>query len=185
MLVRVAKVALVDFDGTLFSTKDALYSSYSSVFMSLNKNLDKADFLKYIYYSNSESSILHLLDGDESLVNAVRELKISRYPEFFDQIKLNSQLISVLKEFERSIIFSNASRNSIDLVLREFNLTTTFTEILTPDIFNCRKPEIQAFKYVFSHLNLDPDQLVLYDDDPQNINVMRKLGGIGELVILK
>ena len=126
-----------------------------------------------------------MLDGDESLVNAVRELKISRYPEFLDQIKLNSQLLSVLAKFERSIIFSNASRNSIDLVLQEFNLTTTFTEILTPDIFKCRKPEIQAFKYVFSHLNLEPHQLVLYDDDPQNINVMRKLEGIGEEVILK
>jgi FMN phosphatase YigB (HAD superfamily) len=185
MLISDTKIALVDFDGTLFVTKDALYSCYSSVFKSFNRTLKKSDFLQYIYYSDTNCSIIDLLDGDVSLLHEVRLLKISIYPKFLNQITLNTQLLARLDRFETSIIFSNASRSSIKLVLNKFNLNSTFKEILTPEIFKHRKPEIEAFKNALSYLNLEPQQVTLYDDDQRNIDIMKKLGGAGEIVILE
>lgn len=172
------KLVIVDFDNTLFDTNKANFISYKKAFndhgVKFNlkifrqlAGLNKTDFYRKVIGKK-------FLEITESIY-AKKKIYYSKNLRF---VKLNRQLLSILKILKKSKIniclVSNASPESINLVLKKFRLNNFFKEILTSkDMLKCKSDGL-AFKKLMKKFKATKNNTIVIDDNDLGLKASKK-----------
>ena len=109
------------------------------------------------------------------------------FNEIYKRCKLNSKLIKILINIKRAnknkqfIITSNNTPNFINFILMKYNLFTLFNLIHTPESAKWNwKPDKKYFLELQKKLEiLNFESCLLIDDEIENIDKFKKIGGTG------
>ena len=171
------KLIIVDFDNTLFFTNNINFKSYQKVFNYYNIKLTKKNFdthaglSKQLFYRK-------IFRKKPFAVKTVFDMKKKFYKKNINLIKPNYLLIDFLKKIKNQkvkiALVSNASRYSINLVLKKFKMRNFFNAILTSDDVRKTKPSPYAFKKILKMLKIDSKNSIVIDDNKIGLIAAKK-----------
>lgn len=171
------KLIIVDFDNTLFFTNNINFKSYQKVFNYYNIKLTKKNFDTHAGLSK-QSFYRKIFRKKPFVIKTVFDMKKKFYKKNINLIKPNYLLIDFLKKIKNQkvkiALVSNASRYSINLVLKKFKMRNFFNAILTSDDVRKTKPSPYAFKKILKMLKIDSKNSIVIDDNKIGLIAAKK-----------
>lgn len=172
------KMVIVDFDNTLFDTNKANFISYKNTFKKYGTKFDIAMFRNYSGLNKKEFYQKVLGKKAINITNDIYEKKKLYYIKNLKFVKLNHQLISILHILKKNKIkiclVSNASKDSVSIVLRKFRLDKFFNSIITStDMLNCKSNGV-AFKKLMKKFGTNKKNTIVIDDNNLGIEASKK-----------
>lgn len=123
---------------------------------------------------------------DQYRKHVCRTLDINLSPEEFDRgwnsIYLDllpgiDELLNQIKKNHRLIALTNTNAiHAIDWRVRYFDTLKHFEKIFASHEIKARKPNPESFQIVLDYLKTSPENVVFFDDNPENVNGARFIG---------
>lgn len=171
---------LIDLDNTVYPEDSNIFKQIDlkmKKFISdnLNVSLNQAYEIQKKYFKNNGTTLrglmlYHKIDP-ELFLNFVHDIDLTK-------IKTDRKLNNLLSNYQgKKIIFTNGSYNHAKRVLRKVGVDKSIDSIF--DIINANyipKPDILTYKKVIHKYSLDPNNTIMIDDLPINLNTAKKLG---------
>lgn len=85
------------------------------------------------------------------------------------------KLVNELKQHIRVGLLSNSDDQFTNL-LRDCGIYEPFDPCLLSSEIGIRKPDVRAYKYLLSELDLSPEEVIFIDDKLENIKIAQELG---------
>jgi putative hydrolase of the HAD superfamily len=94
--------------------------------------------------------------------------------------KLNFDLIENIKELRESkikcVLATNQEKYRLEYMKKEMDFETTFDKIYSSNLIGFKKPATQYYEYILNDLNVNPSDIIFYDDRQENIESAKLLG---------
>lgn len=173
------KAIITDFDGTLFDTFEANYFAYKDVLNSHGLELSKDTYRKCfgLRFNEFMESI-----GIKNIVlkNQIKTEKAKVYPNYFDLIAPNFELIAFLRTMKRNgikiAIASTARRENLLNVLNYFDLTDIFDVIFTGESVTYGKPHPEIYILTMDKLEVEDSETLIFEDSEVGIQAAQASG---------
>ena len=173
------KAIITDFDGTLVDTFEANFRAYQQAYMSVGLEIAEEKYRKCFGYRferlMEKTGVL-----DEDKANAIKEAKKDIYPTFFRYLKPNYALIELIKSFHtmggKTAIASTARKENLMNVINYFDLSPMFDLIFTGVDVKQGKPSPEIYLKAIEVLNVNPDEVLIFEDSPVGIEAARASG---------
>jgi HAD superfamily hydrolase (TIGR01509 family) len=173
------KAIITDFDGTLFDTFEANYFAYKDVLNSHGLELSKDTYRKCfgLRFNEFMESI-----GIKNIVlkNQIKTEKAKIYPNYFDLIAPNFELIAFLRTMKRNgikiAIASTARRENLINVLSYFDLTDIFDVIFTGESVMYGKPHPEIYILTMDKLGVEDSETLIFEDSEVGIQAAQASG---------
>lgn len=160
------KAIFTDFDGTLVDTINANTAAYKETFRLLNLPFNEEKYRAA--YGLRLDHMMKEQDVDQSLVEVIRKKKAEIYPNFFDKLKLNEDLVNFIKYSKsqglKICITSTAAKASILNVLNHFNITDLFDFILSGQDVQEGKPNPEVYLKALEKCKCKPHEAIAFED---------------------
>ncbi len=169
---------LVDLDGTLFDTFDAHYFSYKDVLADYGFFLPK-EFFKQECFGHSSLAFLGGLGFDAEACNEIISRKRAYFPSHLSKVDIHVDLHELLlgvKGQDHIALFTNAQRETVDLLFNKFGVSSLFDSIHTIEDFLISKPSHESFEFVLK--KIPRGQVFLIDDMQENLLNCKNFGVI-------
>jgi FMN phosphatase YigB (HAD superfamily) len=169
---------LVDLDGTLFDTFEAHYKSYKEVLADYGFFLHE-ELFRQECFGHSSRVFLSGLGFD---INACKEIiskKRASFPRHLSEIAIHVGLHDFLhnmKGQDHIALFTNAQRETVDLLFSHFGISNLFDSIHTIEDFLISKPSHESFQFVLKQI--PKGEVFLIDDMQENLLKSRNFGVI-------
>ncbi len=85
-------------------------------------------------------------------------------------------LLHILKKKYRLVIFSGNVRERIEYLDKKCGFLKYFDDIVFSFDYNMNKNDIEFYKELIKHLECEPSEAILIDDEKKNIKIARSLG---------
>ena len=170
----IVKAILVDFDGTLIDSEHANSCAYSEAIKSNGFTYD-AELIYSILLGRHWSEFLPDVlkeDYSPSLGLKISLEKKRIYSNFYPQIRLNFELVKMLKMFQSDVslvLVTNASKQSVIEILAYFDLQDLFKFIVCQEDVKKPKPNPEAYFYALSRLKLSALNCLAIEDSEVGI----------------
>lgn len=185
------KYLLVDFDNTLVFTNEANNLAYrrSIEDIAQMKMSDKQYQLVVSSMPDQRITATYLYEIISEILNTsldvpkIATYKNKIYPAFISYIQKNDVLIRALENIKSNpeitiILVTNANPRRVIPILDFFDLESLFERIFYTN------NSLDKYSLVISQLNLDPDDLIIIDDDQNQLN-SAKLSGVSDIRLIK
>lgn len=191
---KYSKQILTKPDQLIFDLDNTLYTRNSGLLNEINDRINKY-LLKYLKISNDHVDFLrrkyknkygttlgglirhHEVNPDHYL-DYVHDVPVENY------LKRNEQLIRIMDESSgRKSVFTNGSRKHSERVLGFLGLTSYFTDIFDIKFMDFKaKPEKSSYWKIIKALETEPNECIIIEDLPENLNPALEMGMITVLV---
>lgn len=104
--------------------------------------------------------------------------------ERYQHHRIKRDVVHTIRELQGAhsqVLLSNASHEYLLPIMKRLGLDIMFDDIFVSSQIGYAKPDTRAFEYVLSAMNHTPDNSVMIDDSPHNIDAARSLGMRGIL----
>lgn len=185
------KYLLVDFDNTLVFTNEANNLSYrrSIEDVAQMKMSNKQYQLVVSSMPDQRITATGLYEIISEILNTsldvpkIATYKNKIYPAFISYIQKNDVLIRALENIKSNpeitiILVTNANPRRVIPILDFFDLESLFERIFYTN------NSLDKYSLVISQLNLDPDNLIIIDDDQNQLD-SAKLSGVSDIRLIK
>ncbi|ACL33393.1 HAD hydrolase-like protein [Glaesserella parasuis] len=185
------KYLLVDFDNTLVFTNEANNLAYrrSIEDIAQMKMSDKQYQLVVSSMPDQRITAAGLYEIISEILNTILDVpkiatyKNKIYPAFISYIQKNDVLIRALENIKSNpeitiILVTNANPRRVIPILDFFDLENLFERIFYTN------NSLDKYSLVISQLNLDPDNLIIIDDDQNQLD-SAKLSGVSDIRLIK
>lgn len=185
------KYLLVDFDNTLVFTNEANNLAYrrSIEDIAQMKMSDKQYQLVVSSMPDQRITATGLYEIISEILNIsldvpkIATYKNKIYPAFISYIQKNDVLIRALENIKSNheitiILVTNANPRRVIPILDFFDLEGPFERIFYTN------NSLDKYSLVISQLNLNPDNLIIIDDDQNQLNSAR-LSGVSDIRLIK
>lgn len=185
------KYLLVDFDNTLVFTNEANNLAYrrSIEDIAQMKMSDKQYQLVVSSMPDQRITAAGLYEIISEILNTILDVpkiatyKNKIYPAFISYIQKNDVLIRALENIKSNpeitiILVTNANPRRVIPILDFFDLESLFERIFYTN------NSLDKYSLVISQLNLDPDNLIIIDDDQNQLD-SAKLSGVSDIRLIK
>jgi beta-phosphoglucomutase len=184
--MTIIEAVFVDFDGTLVDSERVNILAY-------------IDALSCFGYEASYKQMKEMIDGQHwsyflpkilkdgysqelslQIVNLKREIFLKNIGE----IKINQDLISLLKKLDQSItraIVTNASRKSVTSILELNKIDTIFSGIICSEDVSKPKPNPECYLYALSKFNISKEKAMAIEDSECGVSAAKA----AEISVLK
>ncbi len=162
------KTVLLDLGGVVFLSTDRMHP-----------------YIQWPHISSLNKKYGAALDmGEDVFVNFLSDYNILtgqslRAEEFlaalFDTLDFNDQLIEKLKSLGTIIIVSDNYRENITYLSKRFRFEEWSKAAFYSYDLKAFKSNVLFFEKLLRELNICPDQLLLIDDDPRNVETAKSL----------
>lgn len=181
------RTILFDLDDTLYPPGSGIMEEirlhiHRYILTHLNLSDEEAEALRVRYFQEYGTSmrglqINHQIDPDEFLIE-VHDIPIEQY------LEPNSLLDSVLATIPQDkVIFTNASREHAERVLRRLGILHHFNQIVdVRDMDYQSKPQPSAYQRICQMLDVSPEECLLVEDNVRNLRPAKQLGMVTALV---
>jgi len=161
------KAIITDFDGTLVNTFMANYCAYKNAFKQYGYELTKEQYKEC--FGLRYDDFCKRMNIKEEDKNKIKELKKKIYPDYFEYLTLNLNLLNFIKASHivygvKTCIASTASRENLYNVLRYFNIEECFDIIITGENVNKGKPNPEVYLKALALLECEPDEALVFED---------------------
>lgn len=172
------KMVIVDFDNTLFDTNQANYLSYKNVFKKYGAEFNLKMYQKFSGLNKNDFYLRVIGKKALKITNEIYENKKIYYKKYLKFVKLNNQLMSILYILKKNKIkiclVSNASKDSVALVLKKFRLNQFFSSVVTStDMLKC-KSDGTTFKKLMKQFCANKNNTIVIDDNILGIKASLK-----------
>ena len=169
---------LVDLDGTLFDTFDAHYSSYKDVLVDFGFLLHE-ELFRQECFGHSSRVFLSGLGFDTEACKEIISKKRASFPSHLSKVVIHADLHDFLhnmKGQDHIALFTNAQRETVDLLFSQFGVSNLFNSIHTIEDFHISKPSHESFEFVLKQI--PKGEVFLIDDMQENLLKCRNFGVI-------
>lgn len=185
------KYLLVDFDNTLVFTNEANNLAYRRSIEDIAqiKMSNKQYQLVVSSMPDQRITATGLYEIISEILNTsldvpkIATYKNKIYPAFISYIQKNDVLIRALENIKSNpeitiILVTNANPRRVIPILDFFDLESLFERIFYTN------NSLDKYSLVISQLNLDPDNLIIIDDDQNQLD-SAKLSGVSDIRLIK
>ena len=176
------RIAIFDFDGTLFDTCRANYEAYKAAFIKIEKCFEYSfDEFKEKCFGRHYKSFLNEMSGlTNEEIERIHDTKCAIYPEYAEKyVAENEALFSILQSMKEScyiVLFTTASRKSIEFLLNRNNRKELFDYILTGEDVEDPKPAKEGYYRILDKYELNEKDAVFFDDSEEAIDAAADIG---------
>lgn len=173
------RLAIFDFDGTLFDTVPANAAAYAHALAKHGVQLDEEYFAMHCNGRYYRDFLPPLLGGDEALVQQVHRDKIACFPSFYQLVRENRPLFALLETLQPTYhiaLVSTASRQGVMDILRQFGRLSLFELILTQQDVPQKKPAPDGFLAAMTHFGISAADTIVFEDSPEGIEAAHRAG---------
>lgn len=175
----MAKLVIVDLDGTLFDTKDVNYHAYKDAISPYGYDMN------YQYYCNFCNG-RHYLDflpqittNDKDILTAMHKAKKIAYRNHLDKAVLNQGLVDIIRlmrsEYMTAVV-TTASKENCEDILKQFNLEDLFDLVLTHDDVTKSKPDPEGFLKAMNFFGAMPEETIIFEDSDVGLEAAERSG---------
>lgn len=176
------KVAIFDFDGTLFESAFYWQNVLNDFFRRRNLKLPK-DVLTIVKPLGMNDSaeyfqrVYHLKETKEEIIREWRNRMGENYCQRIPLKRHAKEYIQMLKKREIAVCLATAMEKEYVLaamertgILKEFNLIVTVKEI------GCNKNSTRIFEYCMEQLQVSASECTVFEDSPHVAKMCKTLG---------
>lgn len=173
------KAIITDFDGTLVDTFEANLRAYQKAFGAVDMSL-KAEKYRECFGYRFERFMMATGVHDEAKANKIREAKKEFYPLYFDYLKPNKALISLIESFHamggKTAIASTARKENLMNVMNYLGIGEHFDLIFAGVDVKQGKPSPEIYLKAMEALNVKPEETLIFEDSQVGIDAARAAG---------
>lgn len=173
------RLALFDLDGTLFDTVPANHAAYAAVLAEYGVSLSYAQFAAHCNGRYYKDFLPELVGPEPALWEEIHRKKIACYPAYFDRIRENQALFSMLEALSpryHIALVTTAARPSVFAILQRFHRQDAFELILTQQEVPRKKPAPDGFVLAMEHFQIPPERTIVFEDSEEGIAAARACG---------
>lgn len=161
------KLLITDFDGTLVDTFEANYRAYCNAFAQVGLELSKSKYQEC--FGLRFDRFMDAMGIEDVNTRAlIKELKGDCYPKYFDLLKVNYTLLSLLRIFKTSggktAIASTAREKNLRNALRNIGAEDDFDLILAGEDVTNGKPNPEIYNTVLKRVGCLPQEALVFED---------------------
>lgn len=173
------KAIITDFDGTLVDTFEANLRAYQKAYQSVGLDITAEKYRECFGY-RFERLMTATGVFDENQANAIKEAKKQIYPTFFQYLTPNKALIELIASFHamggKAAIASTARRENLMNVVNYLELAPLFDLIYAGVDVKQGKPSPEIYIKTMEALEVQPDEVLIFEDSPVGIEAARASG---------
>ncbi len=163
----MAKLVIVDLDGTLFDTKDVNYHAYKDAIAPYGYDLDYKYYCNYCNGRHYLDFLPQITTTDETILTAIHKAKKEAYRKHLDKAVLNQGLVDIIRlmraEYKTAVV-TTASKENCEDILRQFGLECLFDLVLTHDDITKSKPDPEGFQKAMMFFDSSPKETIIFED---------------------
>ena len=167
---------ITDFDGTLVDTFEANLRAYQRAFSEVGLNLTAEKYRQCFGY-RFERFMMAMAVTDERTWNYIREAKKDQYPLYFDYLKPNNALISLIEGFHKkggkTAIASTARKENLMNVVRHIGVEEIFDLIYAGVDVKQGKPSPEIYEKAMNVLDVTPSETLIFEDSEVGIQAAK------------
>lgn len=181
------KLLITDFDGTLVDTFEANYVAYQKAFAEYGLELSEQQYHDCFGF-RFDDFMAAMGIADDAVKQGIRQAKGEFYPLFFDKLKVNNALLSLLRCHKASggltAVASTARRKNLINALEHIGAKDCFSLILAGEDVSQGKPNPEIYNKVLQNLSVCPEEALVFEDSVVGIEAA-KAAGVNYMVINK
>jgi beta-phosphoglucomutase len=157
-----------DMDDTLIFTNVANFSAYRDAIKTITA-IDISTFLDPSKDRVNRENLLFILPRLTQLeLDKIVLLKEKLYPNYLPETKINKDVLEPLLNYCMSndtVLVTNSSKSRALLTLKYHNLTSKFSHC-----FFKEKNKLDKYQNVFSSMAISPNNVIVFENEPIEIN---------------
>jgi beta-phosphoglucomutase len=164
---RVVHSLIFDLDGTLVSTREANYRAYRKAFAREGIRLYRKQYLQCFGLSFADLVKIVAPNLSPKAVMRVRRAKVGFYREELVGIKVNKELLGLIRGFRRNFklgLVTTASRPNVRLVLRAIGFSRVFDCVICGEDVEEGKPSPEGYLLCMRRLGVRPANCLVFED---------------------
>lgn len=173
------KAIITDFDGTLVDTFEANLRAYQNAYQSVGLDITPEKYRECFGY-RFERLMTATAVLDEKKADAIKEAKKQIYPTFFQYLNPNKALIELMTSFHnmggKTAIASTARKENLMNVVNYLGLASMFDLIYAGVDVKQGKPSPEIYIKTMDALNVNPEEVLIFEDSPVGIEAARASG---------
>lgn len=173
------KAIITDFDGTLVDTFEANLRAYQKAYQSVGLDITAEKYRECFGY-RFERLMTATGVFDEKTADVIKEVKKEQYPNFFQYLIPNKALIELISSFHsmggKTAIASTARRENLMNVVNYLSLEPMFDLIYAGVDVKQGKPSPEIYIKTMNALNVQPDEVLIFEDSQVGIEAARASG---------
>ena len=173
------KAIITDFDGTLVDTFEANLRAYQEAFSDVNMSLSSERYRECFGY-RYERFMMAMAVQDDNIANYIREAKKEYYPNYFEYLRPNTVLISLIESFHvmggKTAIASTARKENLMNVVNYLGLADIFDLIFAGVDVKQGKPSPEIYEKTMAALDVSPAETLIFEDSQVGIDAAKASG---------
>lgn len=170
------KAIITDFDGTLVDTFEANFKAYQEAFSIVGKTLTKEQY-RNCFGFRFERFMKEMSIYDEMTMNAIKEAKKDAYPNYFEYLRPNKALISLIESFKamggRTAVASTARKENLMNALNHLDIAKHFDFIYAGIDVKEGKPSPEIYLKTMLTLDVTPEETMIFEDSQVGVEAAR------------
>lgn len=166
------ELIISDFDGTLVDTQEANFQAYKKVLSHFNISLTE-DMYHRLFGMRLKEFMQYIGINDANMIEQIKEMKARIYPNYFNLIRTNNQLLEFIALMKRNgvktALASTAQKQNIYNLLDYIKQSSLFDLIITGSDVMESKPNPECFLSIMSHFNCKAEATLIFEDSPVGI----------------
>jgi phosphoglycolate phosphatase len=160
------RVVAFDCDGVLFDTEQSNRAYYNEILNHFGKPTLTPEQFAYVHMHTLEDSLAYLFNDKKSLAQAYAYRKTMDYRKFLKLMKLEPELVSLLKKIRPRIKTAIATNrtDTVNWLLNEFNLNGYFDLVVTSSDVQFPKPHPDPLLKILAYFQIEPYQAIYVGD---------------------
>lgn len=166
-----------DLDGTLVDTDEANFLAYKEAINKIkNINLKTQNTKNERYTRKSLYSTVEKLTTEE--YRNIIKIKNNVFYKYLEKSKVNKialKSIARIPKKNKIILATNSSKNRANMILKYHNLKESFNYIFYKEDYAAQNIE-NKFEYILKNLKIDPNFVIIFEDDINEAENSIRLG---------
>ena len=175
------KVAIFDFDNTLFFTSHISMSAYIDATRIIGNGLELNDMTIRLLNSGYDyrSAFVHMPNLSEASIESIHELKLEIYNNRIPEVKPRLGIVRLMNSLVgncKLAILSNSTRDSVTKILRLHELYSSIDIFVTREDVKFPKPNPMGVNLILKQTRSRQDEVILIDDSLIGIEAGHRAG---------
>lgn len=170
------KAVIFDMDGLMINSEEVTFESYQEVLKPMGQSMRREFYISFI--GMTDASITGQMANEygedfpyPEVLKKVHQLMHDRFEK--EGVPLKKGLVELLKDLKahgiKTIVATSSTRNRVNEILTQANLTQYFDDSICGDEVEHGKPDPEVFLKACKKLHVSPNEAIVLEDSEAGI----------------